>query len=95
MWCWNPNKTPRMSTRCRVSLDNNREETRITILTKFAVSDNNTIYIFPFAEQYLLHLKSPVGAGNRKSMKAVLMENVLNGQIGVNGPNVHKRVEGE
>ena len=83
-----------MSTRCRVSLDNNREETRITI-TKFAVSDNNTIYIFPFAEQYLLHLKSPVGAGNRKSMKAVLMENVLNGQIGVNGPNVHKHVEGE
>ena len=34
-------------------------------------------------------------AGNRNSLKAVLMENVLNGQIGVNGPNVHKRVEGE
>lgn len=36
-----------------------------------------------------------MGAGNRNSLKAVLMENVLNGQIGVNGPNVHKRVEGE
>ena len=94
MWCWNPNKTPRMSTRFRVSLDNDREETRVTI-TKFAVSDNDAVYIFPFAEPYLLHLRSLVVAGNRNSLKAVLMENVLNGQIGVNGPNVHKRVEGE
>ena len=36
-----------------------------------------------------------MGAGNRNSLKAVLMENVLNGQIGVNGPNVHKHVEEE
>ena len=59
------------------------------------LENNDAIYIFPFAEPYLLHLRSPVGAGNRNSLKAVLTENVLNGQIGVNGPNVHKHVEGE
>lgn len=36
-----------------------------------------------------------MGAGNRNSLKAAPMENVLNGQIGVNGPNVHKHVEEE
>ena len=51
--------------------------------------------MFPFAEPYLLHLRSPVGAGNQNSLKAAPMENVLNGQIGVNGPNVHKHVEEE
>ena len=31
MWCWNPNKTTRMSTRFRVSLENHKEEIKVTI----------------------------------------------------------------
>ena len=59
------------------------------------LENNDAIYIFLFAEPYLLHLRSPVGAGNRNSLKAAPMENVLNGQIGMNGPNVHKHAEEE
>ena len=70
-------------------------EKKARVEKECAVSNNVAVYIFPFAEPYLLPLRNLVGAGNRNSLKAVLMENVLNGQIGVNGPNVHKRVEGE
>ena len=83
-----------MSTRFRVSLENHKEEIKVTI-TRTNDCHNLCIDTITFAELYLLHLRSHVVAENRKSLKAVPMENVLNGQIGVNGPNVHKHVEEE